>query len=160
MAVGDAHVFPGFITHGLTQISLQSHRLLFLHASAEMGAYNMPGKKFTSTGSRTYNQYKSFENSVRKGEIARDEQFLLFPHCFQSFQRTFYHFHSNSNCRLQTPSVSKSLKIVVCKRVNEIIASTVKTALNEPFLISPQYSFLIVSMNPPFFNHIRNYFIT
>ena len=24
-------------------------------------------------------QYKSFENTVRKGEIARNEQFLLFP---------------------------------------------------------------------------------
>ena len=25
-------------------------------------------------------QYKSFENTVGKGEIARNEQFLLFPH--------------------------------------------------------------------------------
>ena len=28
-------------------------------------------------------QYKSFENTVGKGEIARYEQFLLFPQCFQ-----------------------------------------------------------------------------
>ena len=27
-------------------------------------------------------EYKSFENIVRKGEIARNEQFLLFPQCF------------------------------------------------------------------------------
>ena len=27
--------------------------------------------------------YKSFENTVGKGEIARNEQFLLFPQCFQ-----------------------------------------------------------------------------
>ena len=27
-------------------------------------------------------QYKSFENTVEKGEIASDEQFLLFPQCF------------------------------------------------------------------------------
>ena len=27
-------------------------------------------------------QYKSFENTVEKGEIARNEQFLLFPLCF------------------------------------------------------------------------------
>ena len=26
---------------------------------------------------------KPFENTVGKGEIARDEQFLLFPQCFQ-----------------------------------------------------------------------------
>ena len=25
---------------------------------------------------------KSFENNVGKGEIARNEHFLLFPHCF------------------------------------------------------------------------------
>ena len=28
---------------------------------------------------------KSFENTVWKGEIARNEQFLLFPQCFQPF---------------------------------------------------------------------------
>ena len=27
-------------------------------------------------------QYKSFENTVEKGEIASNEQFLLFPQCF------------------------------------------------------------------------------
>ena len=27
-------------------------------------------------------QYKSFENTEGKGEIARNEQFLLFPQCF------------------------------------------------------------------------------
>ena len=40
-------------------------------------------------------QYKSFENTVGKEEIARDEQFLLFPQCFLSFQRTFPPFSSN-----------------------------------------------------------------
>ena len=38
-------------------------------------------------------QYKSFENTVGKGEIAHNEQFLLFPQCFLHFLRTFYHFH-------------------------------------------------------------------
>ena len=36
-----------------------------------------------------------------KGEIARNEQFLLFPQCFQPFQRTFCHLKKN--------------QIVVCK---------------------------------------------
>ena len=27
-----------------------------------------------------------------KGEIARNEQFLLFPQCFLSFRRIFFHF--------------------------------------------------------------------
>ena len=38
-------------------------------------------------------QYKSFENSVGKGEIACNEQFLLFPLCFLSIWKTFCHFH-------------------------------------------------------------------
>ena len=42
MAVGDAHVFPGFLTLVLTQISFQSHRLLFSHASAEVRGENAP----------------------------------------------------------------------------------------------------------------------
>ena len=37
-------------------------------------------------------QYKSLENPPGKGEIARDEQFLLFPQCFLPIRRTIYHF--------------------------------------------------------------------
>ena len=37
-------------------------------------------------------QYKSFENTVGKGEIARNEQFLPFPQRFLPIQRTSYHF--------------------------------------------------------------------
>ena len=36
---------------------------------------------------------KPFENTVGKGEIARNEQFLLFPQCFQPVWITFCHFH-------------------------------------------------------------------
>ena len=55
MAVGDLHVFPGFLTPILTQISFQSHRLLFSHASAEVRGENTPERKFASTRSRTHN---------------------------------------------------------------------------------------------------------
>ena len=41
----------------------------------------------------TWLLHKSFENTVGKGEIARNEQFLLFPQCFLFFLRTFRHFH-------------------------------------------------------------------
>ena len=34
-------------------------------------------------------QYKSFENTVRKGEIARNDRFLLFPQCFLPFLEKF-----------------------------------------------------------------------
>ena len=40
MVVGDAHVFPRFLTPVLTQISFKSHRLLFSHASAEVRGEN------------------------------------------------------------------------------------------------------------------------
>ena len=35
---------------------------------------------------------KPFENTVGKGEIARNEQFLLFPQCFLPVWITFFHF--------------------------------------------------------------------
>ena len=34
-----------------------------------------------------------FENTVRKGEIVRYEQFLLFPQCLLPIWRTFCHFY-------------------------------------------------------------------
>ena len=37
-------------------------------------------------------QNKSFENIEEKGEIAHNEQFLLFPQCFLPILRTFSHF--------------------------------------------------------------------
>ena len=67
---------------------------------------------------RTCLQYKTFENTVGKGETVRNEQFLLFPQCFLSVWRTFFHFNQIWNCRLQTLSVWKSLKFVMWERVN------------------------------------------
>ena len=56
---------------------------------------------------------KPFENTVGKGEIARNEQFLLFPLCFLPVWITFYHFLQILNCRLQNVSIWKSLKFVI-----------------------------------------------
>ena len=55
MAVGDAYVFPGFLTPVLTQLSFQHYRLLFSHVSEEVRGENTPERKFTSTGSRNHN---------------------------------------------------------------------------------------------------------
>ena len=55
MAVGDVHVFPGFLTQVLTQISFEGHRILFSHASAEVRGENRSERNFASTGSRTHN---------------------------------------------------------------------------------------------------------
>ena len=56
-----------------------------------------------------------------KGEIARNEQFLLFLLCFLSVWRTFCHFHL-WNCCLQTLSVKKRLKFVVWERVKALVS--------------------------------------
>ena len=75
-------------------------------------------------------QYKTFENTVGKGEIARNEQFLLFPQCFLSVWRTFCHFYQIQSCRLQTLSVWKSLKFVVWEKVIYVILLLVSEILN------------------------------
>ena len=45
MAVHDEHVFPGFLTPVLTQLSFQSHQLLFSHASCRGMRQKYTGKK-------------------------------------------------------------------------------------------------------------------
>ena len=55
MAVGDTDVFPGFLTLVLTQISFQSHWLLFSHASAGVRGENTPERNFASTRSQAHN---------------------------------------------------------------------------------------------------------
>ena len=59
-------------------------------------------------------QYKSLENTVRKGEIARNEQFLLFSERFQAIWKTFYHFRQN----FLPFSVSKGLIFVILEWIN------------------------------------------
>ena len=66
-------------------------------------------------------QYKSFENTLGKGEIARNEQFLLFQQCFLTIWRVFYQFHQIWNCRLQSLSIWKRPKFVVWERVKHLL---------------------------------------
>ena len=54
-----------------------------------------------------------FENTVGKGEIARNEQFLIFSQCFPPVWITFCHFRQILNSCLQTLSVRENLKFVV-----------------------------------------------
>ena len=51
-------------------------------------------------------KYKSFANTVGKAEIARNEQFLLFPQCFLPFWRTSCHFCQILTYCLRSLSVS------------------------------------------------------
>ena len=64
-------------------------------------------------------QYMSFfENTVGKGEIAGNEQFLLFSQCFLPVWRPFCHFQQNWNCCLQPLSIWTSVEFFVWDRVN------------------------------------------
>ena len=54
--------------------------------------------------------------TLGNGEIARNEQFLLFQRVFLPLWRTLYHFHQ-IQIRLQTLSVWKCLKFVFWERV-------------------------------------------
>ena len=53
-------------------------------------------------------KYKSFENTVGKGEIAHNEQFLLVPLCFLSFCKTFIHFHQKKIKSAKSSGLEKS----------------------------------------------------
>ena len=57
MVVGDAYVFPGFLTPALTQLFFPKPlpKLLFSHASANVRGQNTPERKVASTGDRTHN---------------------------------------------------------------------------------------------------------
>ena len=72
--------------------------------------------------------YVSFENTVGKGEIACNKQFLLFPQCFLPLWITFCHFQT-WNCRLQSLWVWKSLKFDVWERVKLISLKEVSVSV-------------------------------
>ena len=118
MAVGDAYVFPGFLTPVLTLLFFQSHRLLFSHASAEVRGENTPERKVASTLDRTHNQQVmsltrsplshpggslgKVENFVGKGENAGYQHFLLFPQCFSKFFFFFLRVVKSRDCVAKT----------------------------------------------------------
>ena len=55
--------------------------------------------------------YKSVENTVGNGELARNKQFLHFSQSFLPVLETFFHFYQVRNCCLQTLYVWKSLNL-------------------------------------------------
>ena len=83
-------------------------------------------------------QYKSFENTVGKGEIAHNEKCLLFQQCFLTIWKTFCHFR---NCRLQTLSVWKSLKFVHTTSSNK---GSTKQGIRSPCILTfdPRLTFV------------------
>ena len=61
---------------------------------------------------------KSFKNTVEKGEIARNEQFLLFLQCFLLPWRTSRYLLEYKNCRLQLFQFGRVKNFVVWENVN------------------------------------------
>ena len=83
MAVGDARVFPGFLTPVLTQLSFQSHRLLFSHASAEVQGENTLERKFASAGERAHNHQSDTLTTEPPGQGPKtSNNILLTEPCF------------------------------------------------------------------------------
>ena len=56
-------------------------------------------------------QYKSFESTVGKGEIAHNEQFLLFTQLSQKTFGKFLPFSSNSKLSFANPFILREFKI-------------------------------------------------
>ena len=56
-------------------------------------------------------QYKSFENTAGKGEIARNEQFLLFPLCFLPISKNFLPLASHLKLSSANPLKLEGSKI-------------------------------------------------
>ena len=72
MAVGDAHVFPGFLTPVLTH--------LFFPTVSKFKAFVCDNFDMTKIVQLSFD---SVENNVGKGENAGYQHFLLFQQCFQ-----------------------------------------------------------------------------
>ena len=95
-------------------------------------------------------QYKSFENTVGKGEIARNKQFLHFPWCFSTCLDNCVPFSSKFkiNCCLQSLSVWKSLTFVVWERF-KMETCTIRMDCYQTILIQlcPLFSFEFFTRN-------------
>ena len=94
MAVVDAYVFPGFLTPVLTQLFFPKPPTTFLTCFCRGERQKYAGKKSRlnrgsnsqppglESNTLTFEPPRQGENILRKEEIARNEQFLLFLQCF------------------------------------------------------------------------------
>ena len=91
MAVRHAHVFPGFLTPVPTQLSFQSHQLLFSHALVEVRGENTPERKFTTTGYRTWDhQVTSLTCSPLSHPDGATNFRLFHTESYQHLQKMFF----------------------------------------------------------------------
>ena len=93
MAVGNAHVFPGFLTPVVTQLFFPKPLTTFLTCFCRGKKRKYARKKVClNRGSNSQPPGYEFDMlnteppgwGMEKGAIARGVQFLLFPQCFQN----------------------------------------------------------------------------
>ena len=80
-------------------------------------------------------KYKSFENTVEKGEIARHEQFLLFPAVFSIRLKNFLPFSPNiklSSANSFSLEESKICRLEKSKKVGKVMKLKVIKPSNTP----------------------------
>ena len=94
-----------------------------------------------------------FENTMGKGEIVHNKQFLLFLQCFLSFWRAFCHFHQTWNCRLQALWVWNCLNFVVWERVKMFQLDQSKILLSGNGLTLHQNDNFFIQLN---WKHLQN----
>ena len=82
-------------------------------------------------------QEMSFENTVGKGEIAHEEQFLLLPKCFLPFWRTLP-FSSNLKLSSANSLSLEESKICCLGKGLNIVGKGEKTG-NQHILLFPEY---------------------
>ena len=75
------------------------------------------------------------ENIVRKGEIACNKQFLLFPQCFLLYIALIFHFKCNQKCRLQFTLISTSLKFCGLVLNNANYQAHIHQAFSRPIFV-------------------------
>ena len=92
-------------------------------------------------------QYKSFENTAGKGEIARNDVFL-------PIWKTSFHFHPIQNCRLQLPKQALVFTSLQYKSF-ENTAGKGEIARNKQFLHFLK-CFLPISKTSFYFHQIKN----
>ena len=83
MAVSDAYVLPGFLTPVQTELSLQSHGLLFSYAS-EVRGKNTPERKFA------LRKEEAFQKHCGKEKTLEISIFSLSNHIKQMFSGVYW----------------------------------------------------------------------
>ena len=142
MAVGDAYVFPAFLTLVITRLSFKSHSLLFSHAFAEVRGKNKLERLFASTGDQTHNHQVMSPTCSPLSHLGGAT--LSWNVCsssrnndFSSCKKIFRHVSVKTICKQQFPEVHLVIFVLKCEeKIALLLFSTMfskKTFLQKVF---------------------------